>query len=313
MARDSRLQGKVGLAREVWRQYQRDRIPLPAAAIAFYMFLSLIPLLLLLISVAAFFVTPGQAQALAGSITSNLGVGVGNAVQSQILSVVENRGLLTGISLLVGLWAGSQIFTMLELALNQVWEVEDKRSFWVRRGLALLMVLVTGVLAILAIALTYLIHLVGRVNLPLIGELSGSAEWVVVGLLSILAPVLLISLAFAIIYKYLPATKVRWDAVIPGALFAGVIWVIVLQLFSWYTANIADYHILYGSLGELILLLLWFNYSAQIMLIGAEIAAVIQGRREVLDVRALRRMNGGRRHRRYTLLSAVSLSLVQLE
>ena len=60
----------------------------------------------------------------------------------------------------------------------------------------------------------------------------------------------------------------------PGAVIAGILWVIALRFFSWYTATVVNYSIIYGSLGGLVLLILWFNYSAQILLIGAEISAL---------------------------------------
>jgi membrane protein len=67
--------------------------------------------------------------------------------------------------------------------------------------------------------------------------------------------------------------------VLPGAFIAAVAWEFMLQAFSWYTATYANYARLYGSLSSLILLMLWFNYGAQILLLGAECSAVLQKHR----------------------------------
>lgn len=278
MTQEKSVQGNF--VKGALQRFSRDRGALAAAAVSFYLLLSMIPLLLLLISVAAFFVSPQQALGAARGLTSSVGAGVGGAIQSQVLSVVQHRGVLTGISLLVGLWAGSQVFAFIEMALNQILEAKEDRSFFVQRGLALLMVIIIGILMVITVALGYLVHLLGRVSLPLIGKIS-ELPWIVTALISILLPILLITLVFLIIYRVLPAKKLPLRVLAVGALTAGILWVIVSQLFSWYTANIANYSVLYGSLGGLILLLLWFNYSSQIMLLGAEVSAVLQARRNV--------------------------------
>lgn len=266
--------------KDVMQSYNNDHAPLAAAAVAFYLLLSMVPLLLLLISVAAFFINPAQVQSLVGSATATLGAGVGDAVRTQLLSIVNNRGLLTGISLLVGLWAGSQIFAFIEMALNQIWDAEEKRSFWVQRGLALLMVPIVGVLLALAVGATYLVHIIGALQIPVLGRV-GELPWFIVIFTNFVLPALLATAVFTIIYRYLSARRVPWKLAATGAVIAGVLWALVLQAFSWYTANMADYNALYGSLGGLILLMLLFNYSAQIMLLGAEIIGVMHDRRAI--------------------------------
>lgn len=279
MPEEKKGSGLIAFAKDVWHQFAEDRGALAAAAVAFYITLSMVPLLLLLISVAAFFVSQQQAIGAVKGLTASFGSGVGGALQSQVLSVVQHRGLLTGISLLVGLWAGSQVFVFMEVALNQILEAKRNRSFFASRGLAILMVIIIGILGALAVAAGYIIHLVGRLQIPLIGRLS-DLPWIVTALLSFLLPAIIVIIALVIIYRILPVVKLPLRALFVGAIVAGILWVIVMQLFSWYTANIANYSVLYGSLGGLILLLLWFNYSAQILLLGAEIAEVSNARRQ---------------------------------
>jgi membrane protein len=255
----------------VWRNFLAHRGPLAGAGIAFYLTLSMIPLLLLLLSVASYLVGPKEVRAITHQATALFGIGVGEALRLQVLSVVEHRGVLTGVSLLLGFWAGSQVFAIMQMALNEVWGVPERRAFWVQRGLALLMVAVTGVLAALAVILAHLLTL-ARTMLPGVHDVF----WLVSVVLKGLLPLSLITLAFAIIYHVLPARIVPWRYALPGAVVAGVLWTLILLFFSWYTGNFARYDVLYGSLGGLVLLLLWFNYSTQVLLIGAEVAALRQ-------------------------------------
>ncbi|MHB0937014.1 MAG: YihY/virulence factor BrkB family protein [Armatimonadota bacterium] len=260
------------IGKDALRSFQQDRALLAAAGVAFYITLSMIPLLLLMVSVAAFFISPAQVQAIGNELTTSFGAGVGGAIRSQVLSVVQNRGVLGGISLAIGLWAGSQVFVITQTALNDVWGVEEGRPFWVRRGLALLMVIVTGALAAIAVLTRFLIQLLGALRIPLLGFQIQQIPWFLVVVLNILVPWLVITVAFLLIYRYLSARKVTWRLALPGAIVAGILWVLVLQAFSWYTGNFGNYNALYGSLGGLVLLMLWFNYSAMIMLYGAEVS-----------------------------------------
>lgn len=273
-----REQSLKGFGHDLQVQYAEDRVPLAAGAVAFYLTVSLIPLLLLAVSVAAFFIAPSQAQALVRGLTASLGAGVGDAVRTQVLTVVDHRGLLTGISLLVGLWSGSQVFVYVEMALNQVWNVDEDRPWWKTRGLAILMVLIAGVLLLLIIGLTAVLRLLG--GLHLLGWQAPHISWLVAVLVAVALPTLLIAALFAISYRYLSCRRVPWRVVLPGAVVGAVLWEITLQLFSWYTAHFANYNALYGSLGGLILVMLWFNYSAQLLLLGAEVSAVLEQRRE---------------------------------
>ena len=261
------------IGKDAFQAFQRDRALLAAAGVAFYITLSMIPLLLLLVSVAAFFVSPAQVQALGNELTTSFGAGVGGAIRSQVLSVVQNRGVLGGISLAVGLWAGSQVFVITQVALNEVWEVEEARPLWVRRGLALLMVIVTGALAAIAVLARFLVQVLGALRIPLLGFQVQQIPWFLLVLLNVVLPWLVITVAFLLVYRYLSARKISWRLALPGAIVAGTLWVLVLQAFSWYTGNFGNYNALYGSLGGLVLLMLWFNYSAIIMLYGAEFSS----------------------------------------
>lgn len=272
-----RTQGAKGFLKDLQAHYASDRVPLAAGAVAFFLTVSLVPLLLLAISVAAFFVSPSQAQALVHGLTASLGAGVGDALRTQVLTVVDHRGLLTGISLLVGLWSGSQVFVYIQMALNQVWNLNEDRPLWKTRGLAILMVFIAGVLLLLIIGLTAAVHLVS--GSQILGRQLPHLPWLVTALVVVVLPTLLIAALFTIIYRYLPSRRIPWRVILPGAIVGAVLWEITLQLFSWYTASFANYNALYGSLGGLILVMLWFNYSAQILLLGAEISSVLEQRR----------------------------------
>lgn len=272
------------LGKDVWQSFQADNVPLVAAGVAFYLILSMIPLLLLIISIAAYFITANQISAISQEMIKSFGAGIGTAIETQIFSVVHNRGVLTGISLFVGLWAGSQIFVIIETALNKIWDVTETRPFWVTRGLALAMVAVTGILLLVAVVMTYIIRILAGINIPVLSSYIQRIPGIMTLLFDFVLPCIMIILAFLFIYRFLSAYKVTWGMALPGAAIAGLLCTLMLQVFSWYSSAFSDYNTLYGSLGGLVLLMLWFHYSAMILLLGAEITRIVHQYRSSADV-----------------------------
>ncbi len=275
----------IAFIKEVWVAYQRDRVPLSAAGAAYYLQLSLVPLLLLLVSVATYFVTTRQIESVLTSVTAILGPGVGKALRIEVLAVFRHRGVVTSLSLLFGLWTGSQVFVIMELALNEIWHITEGRTFLVRVSRAMFMVILIGVVLILAFILSALMHTLASWRIFLYDQRNLLLPWPVTFIISYLMPLALVTLVFAIAYRYLPARLISWRITMPGAFVAGVLWTIALRFFSWYTSTVVNYSIVYGSLGGLVLLMLWFNYSAQILLIGAEISAILHQHRLAEGVR----------------------------
>jgi membrane protein len=271
----------VGFAKEVYPTIGEDRLPLVAGAITYYIILTIIPLLILAISVLALFTSPEQAQAFIqnrfGELSQLLGEEISRRLQKEIVDVASAAPILTGVALLVGIWTGSQIFVILESAMNQVWNAGERRPFWKQRLLALLMLVLSGLVFLIAVVLVNAIRLARHLNIPPFGEV-GDIPFLVPTLISVVVPIILTALLFGLNYRFLPNKRVTWHSALPGALFAAAVWTVFLHLFGIYATTFANYSIVYGSLAGLVLLMFWLYYSALIMLVGAEIAAVYHKR-----------------------------------
>ncbi|HEX2949376.1 MAG TPA: YihY/virulence factor BrkB family protein [Armatimonadota bacterium] len=268
-----RWQDSFAFIKEVYYRFGEDRVSLAAGAITYFTLLSLFPLLLLAVTFAA-----QGFYAQLENLRSTLGPGIYNALQAQVISVVRNRGVSTVVAVVFGMWSGSQVFLIVESAMNLAWHATKKRPYWLRRGIGMLMVIIVGTLLIGAILLANLVRFLASLQLPLWGHRAVELPWLTTFLITIIIPTLLISAIFAVMYRVLPVKRVTFRTVIPGALIAGVLWLISLHVFGWYTANIARYQVFYGSLGGLVLLLIWFYYSAFTLLLGAEISAAYHRR-----------------------------------
>jgi membrane protein len=235
-----------------------------AAGVAYYSLLSIFPLLLGLIAVFGFFLPSVNLQdALLNYVGDNI-PGATNILKQNIASIIELRGVMGILSIIVFFWGASVIFSAVSLAINRAWDIRRVRPFYIRKPRELGMVFGIGILFLLSLGASAIILILRRVlNLP-------AADLIIVNVGSWLVAFLLILAVFLLLYKLIPNTKTYWRYIWPGALLAAVLFEIARTLFIFYLENFANYQLIYGSIASIIVLLVWIYYSAFIMILGAE-------------------------------------------
>ena len=169
------------------------------------------------------------------------------------------------------LWGALGVFNAITSAVNHAWAVERRRSFLKHRLYGFLMLVSAGLVLILGLVIASLVRLTetrlreAMVRSPWIDNLSGVFA-------SYLATFLLIG-CVALVFKFIPNTKVRFRDVWPGAILVGVLWRIALWLFSWYAADLATWNVIHGSIAAVVVFLLWIYVSAVILIYGVEMTA----------------------------------------
>jgi membrane protein len=256
------------------QQFHENDLFTSAAAMSYFGLMALFPGLLLLLAISnklaagsqmlahAVDVYPGSSQFLRSTIEafSNLGLG---AIVTCIIIV---------------LWAGSWVFSVVERALNRIWGAIS-RTFWHGRALTIGMVGVVGLLLSFSVlvtsALVALREIANRLSprqlasYPLLLSV-GSAFWQVL----FFAGSYLVTVAlFVLIYRLLPRADVTWRDTLPGAFLAGLLWEIAKYIFAW-SLNYFHYDEIYGSVGAVVAVLTWSYVSSLIMLFGAQLTAV---------------------------------------
>lgn len=267
----------AGFLREVYLRFGEDRIALAAGAISFFALLSLVPLLLLAVTFAA-----PQLNELLDSFRATLGP-VYDLLKAQITYLTTPSARLISIpaALVIGLWSGSSIFLIIEASMNLAWHARRKRPFWLRRGIAFLMVLIGGVLLVGAALLTNSIAFLAGLDITFFGRPVMELSWLLRAVVAYVIPALIISTMFAVIYRVMPTKRVTFRAVLPGAVFSGVLWLIALHLLGlyWYRYGAEQrYSLVYGSLTGIFLLMILLYYGSLIFLFGAEISVVYHRR-----------------------------------
>jgi membrane protein len=256
------------LARRLFLEFTEDEVAMRAAAIAYYVILSVFPLLLGLVSLLGFFLPYASVRHAVSDTLKQILPGSAELVQETLDNVVEMRGGAGIISLLLLLWSGSSLFGAVGRAINRAWNIKTSRHFVVVRLRDLAMVVVTGLLFLFSMASSTVARVFDQVNGPM-------AFWLVaVG--GRVAGFLLTFGLFMMIYKYAPNTRTYWRWTWPGTLLTTLFFQAGTYVFLFYVTNFTNYRTVHGSLGSVIVFLLWIYLAAMFIILGAELNSELQ-------------------------------------
>jgi len=274
-----RLKRALAFLKEVHREFSEDRGLLFAAAISFFGLISLIPLLLLAVAVLGYIT--GSYDAAREQVVSVardfIPVGT-EALEQNLEAVSRQSGLLGGLGLLGLLWVGSQVFVILQQVMNVALGAKARVGFLRARATALAVVIVGGVLFALSVGITSLLTAIRHFDVR-IWSLGTDDLEVVWDFLGVLMPFVISILAFGLAYRFLPSKRIGTTGPIIGGITAGLLFEVAKHAFRWYVTDIANFSRIYGSLGGVVILVLWIYYVSVIAVLGAEVASV-QARRE---------------------------------
>lgn len=258
-----------------WRQARQDKLLGLAAGAAFYAVLSIFPALTAIISLYGLVADPNVVQRQVTAIQGLLLPEAVDLVATWLQTLVRGPPIKFGIglvvSVLLALWSAWSATGMLMVAVNACYGEAEKRNF-VRfhlRALALALVLALfgvaalGLIAVLPVAIGFL---------PVSeawGEAIALVRWPILAGMAILA--------LAIVYRYAPdRVQPKWRLLSWGAATASALWLFGSIVFTIFISKVGSYDKTYGSLGAVVILLLWFYLSAYVILVGAELNAEIE-------------------------------------
>lgn len=254
----------------IFREAVADNITGESAKVAYYFFLSLFPLILVLFALTGLI---GGERAFGWIMTQIQGrvppqtAGLLRGAVREITSRPEAGTL--GIGLLLTLWAASGGVAALADALNRMYDVREDRGFLKKRGIALLL-LVAGLVLLVggAVAIIAGVPIIRSLG---VGTAAEIGAWV-------LAFVLVVAL-FALVYYVLPNRDQSRSktTVLVGAVVGAIVWLLATTGFQVYVANFGSYRATYGAIGAVIVLMLWLYLTALAILFGGEVASVLEG------------------------------------
>jgi membrane protein len=246
-----------------------------AAQLAYYFFLALFPALLFLIALAGVFADAGLVERLVNTMSGAVPPDVVSIIRDQLLRISQGdqRGILT-FGVLAALWSSSAAMVSLIDSLNKAYDVEDARPWWKQRLVAIALTVGIAVFIIASFALVLAgpevaDWLAGRLGLGTAFAMTWKIlQWPVV--------LLLVALAFGLVYYFGPDVEQDFVYLTPGSVAATVLWLLGSLAFRFYVVNFASYNETYGAIGGVMVLLLWLYLSGLVVIVGAEMNAEIE-------------------------------------
>ena len=267
--------GWKDILKRTWQELGADNLGLVSAGVAFYWMLALFPAMAALISLYGLVADPADVQRQMEAVAFLMPIDVTQVIKEQLIAVVQAAptGLSLGVlvSLAITIYSATKGTTAIIQAVNIAYEEEDRPG--IIRNLLLALALTLAGIFVFLIALGLI------VLLPFVLQaifLDFAVEWLVL----IVRWVLLAGLIFVLlmgIYRIAPnrrPPKLKW--LVPGAAIATFLWIVGSLLFAWYVQAFGSYNKTYGSIGAVIVTLLWLWVSAYIVLLGAELNSEIE-------------------------------------
>jgi membrane protein len=254
-----------------------------AAALTYHVFLALFPFILVLLAALSFLRMPELFEWLIAQAEALLASDAVAQVEQIVGEVQEQQhGGLLSLGILGALWAASAGMRSTMNALNQAYEVPDARPMWKRYGVSILYTLLLALLVILATAAMVL----GPELVASVAATFGMDQ-VVVGVwrwIRFPVGVVLAMLAISLLYYAAPNVRQPFRFVTPGSVLAVVLWILAVVGFTTYVKNFGQFSVAYGSIGAVIVLLLYLFISAMALLLGGELNAAIAQENDEVEI-----------------------------
>lgn len=250
-----------------------DNVPGLAAQLAYFFLLSLFPFMIFLVTLVGYL--PYTDLGILNFISDYAPEETMVLLEENLGQIMENRnGGLLSIGIIGTLWSASNGVNALMRSLNAAYAIEEERKFIIARGIAIVLTIAMFFVIIMAFLLPIFGKMIGEYVFSFFGlsddflEVWNAIRWVISSL------IFFIVLLF--LYRTAPSKKVYFRHVYVGAIFSTIGWQLTSLAFSYYVSSMGNYSTTYGSLGGVIILMIWFYLSGIIIITGGEINAQIE-------------------------------------
>ena len=264
--------GWKGFSKSLFSNISANDVTGLAAQIAYYFLLSLFPLLIFTVTLLPYL--PVEQADLLGVVRDFAPGETMSMIEDTLQDVMSNRnsGLLS-VSIIATMWSASNGMNAIVKSLNRAYDVGETRSFIVTRLMSILLTL--GMILVFVVAL--LLPVFGKqIGLLLFSQFGFSEQFLSVwnAIRWAISPIILF-IVFVGLYYFAPSKRIKCLSAFPGAIFATLGWVLVSLAFSFYVGSFGNYSATYGSIGGIIVLMIWFYLTGIIIMIGGEINALV--------------------------------------
>jgi membrane protein len=241
-----------------------------AGSMAYFGVLSIFQLLVLGVVVFSLFLGDERARAFvleqvqAGSPLDSA------TINGVIDAVIKSRGGITAISGAFLLWSALGVFSSLSSGIERAFEAPKRRPFLQDKLIGLFLMAITGVLAVVSLAIGIATGIVQEAAADVLARVPGGGG--ALAAIGLVVPAILIFVAFAAIYRIVPNRHVSLREVLPGALVAALLWTVLRFGFTYYATQVAHYDSAFGPISTGVTLLVFLYFASAIVLLGAEVS-----------------------------------------
>jgi membrane protein len=264
------------LVKRVYHEIEEDEVLTRSAALAYYFVSALFPMIFFLMAMLGLFAQSHDLQSSLLNYTARFMPGDAYTLLQKTLKEIANNstGLKLAFGLLLALWSGSGGVVSIMDALNRCYHVKDSRPWWKQRLIAIALTVAISALTIAALAMV----LYGGNIVDFVGTRVGLSDVAVITWHIVQWPIALffVILSFALLYYWGPDAEQEWQWITPGSVVGVLVWIGASLLFREYLHFFDSYSKTYGSLGAVIVLLLWLYISGLAMMVGGEINSEIE-------------------------------------
>ena len=246
-----------------------------AASTAFFTAFAIFPLLIVIVAIGSYFIDGAQLKTQIIQIIEFAIPVYQDFVFTNIERVFHQRETVGIVALISLAWSATGMFTSFIRNINRAWPKAKMRNFLHGRAMGFLLIGALFALLVIASVSTTLLSLLSRFSEPLLGDDIRSIipSW---NTLTNSIPILVEMIIFMILYYWLPNIKVRWSAAFWAALIATIAWQISNRAFAWYLGSGLDnFSLIYGSLGTIVVLMIWIYLNYLIIYFCAHLSAAI--------------------------------------
>jgi membrane protein len=264
-------------AKHLYTRFKDDDVPSIGAQLTYYLLLSFFPFLIFLVTVIGFFQMSGDS--VLSQFIRMLPSDTGQSVRETLTEVTANRSsAILSFGMIGTLWAASNGINAIIKGLNKAYDEQETRPFWKIRALSVVATIVLAVVIVVSMLLLVFGEIMGEYVFRFLGFPQGFG--LIWNLIQFAVPVIAMFSVFLLLYRATPDRRLTWKEVVPGALFATFGWIGSSVLFSLYVNHFGNYTKTYGSLGGIIVLLIWLYWSSIIIIVGGELNATLAFDRE---------------------------------
>ncbi|MFZ7741359.1 YihY family inner membrane protein [Bacillus velezensis] len=270
----------MSFIKELFARFSLHEGQSKSAELAYFFLLSLFPLMIFMLTLTAYL--PISAEDVLGAVDQYAPDSAMSMVKSITEQTLNKRsGGLLSFGIIAVIWSASNGMNAIVRAFNHAYEVEENRSFIIIRLTSIFLTIAMVVTILIALLLPVFGREIGMLAADFIGASDLFLQvWSVVrwGI----SPLILL-IVFTALYIFAPNKKLSLRFVLPGAVFAATGWIIVSMLFSFYVGTFANYSATYGSIGGIIVLMIWFYLTGTLLILGGEINALLHKRKKLPD------------------------------